>query len=180
MSLRLRELRRSDLGALNRWRHDRRVIDGLGTHYAYVAPEVDDAWFSAYLSDRQRNVRLVILDDELAAADEPIGCVYLLSINWVHRHAEFAIMIGREDCRGRGLGLRATAAMLAHAFRDLGLQRVWLHVHAQNTAARHVYERAGFKLEGTLRSALYKDGAFLDVHVMGILAHEHTPPQPAQ
>ena len=38
--------------------------------------------------------------------------------------------------------------------------------------ARHVYERAGFVHEGTLRDALLIDGTWVDAHVMGILADE--------
>jgi RimJ/RimL family protein N-acetyltransferase len=167
--MRLRELRREHLSVLNEWRNDREVVDHLGAYFAFVGPEVDNAWFDSYLSSRDRNVRLVLLGD----SDELVGCVYLLGISWVHRSAEFAIMIGRKDYWNRGLGSRATRAMLDHAFCDLQLNRVWLHVNHDNNRARRVYERVGFRHEGTLRSAVFKNGHYVDVDVMGILASEH-------
>jgi RimJ/RimL family protein N-acetyltransferase len=167
--MRLRELIREDLPTLNGWRNDRELVDHLGASFAFVGPEVDTAWFNAYLNSRDRNVRLAILGD----ADELVGCVYLLGISWVHRSAEFAIMIGRKDYWNRGLGRQATQAVLDHAFRDLQLHRVWLHVNHDNPRARHVYERVGFRHEGTLRSALFKNGQYVDVDVMGILASEY-------
>ncbi|HEY5436625.1 MAG TPA: GNAT family protein [Candidatus Limnocylindrales bacterium] len=41
-----------------------------------------------------------------------------------------------------------------------------------NPGARRVYERVGFVLEGTLRRAVFREGRYLDVHRMAILADE--------
>jgi RimJ/RimL family protein N-acetyltransferase len=161
---------------LNAWRADRAVVDGLGAGFAYIGQEVDDAWFASYLASRDRNVRLAILDEH----DELLGCIYLLGISWVHRSAELAIMIGRTDRWGAGVGAAATRAMLDHAFRDLQLMRVWLHVNRDNERARRMYERVGFRHEGTLRSAAFKSGRYVDVDVMSMLATEHPEPSSAK
>jgi RimJ/RimL family protein N-acetyltransferase len=166
--MRLRELRRDDLPALNQWRNDRDIVDGLGAHFAFIGPDVDAAWFAAYLNARDKNVRLAILDDD----ENLIGCSYLLDISWVHRSAEFAIMIGAKDRWKRGIGSQAARATLNHAFADLQLQRVWLHVNRDNERARRMYERVGFRHEGTLRSAVFKNGRYVDVDVMAILASD--------
>ena len=168
--MRLRELIREDLPALNTWRNDREVVDGLGAAFAFIGPEVDAAWFNAYLQSRDRNVRLAILNDE----DVLVGCCYLLGISWTHRSAEFAIMIGNKESRGRGFGRFATQAMLDHAFQDLQLHRIWLHVNCDNVHARKLYDRVGFQHEGTLRGAVYKHGRYLDVDLMAILATAHS------
>ena len=41
-----------------------------------------------------------------------------------------------------------------------------------NEQARRVYERVGFRHEGTLRRAHFLGGRNVDVHVMGLLAEE--------
>ncbi|GAA1127092.1 GNAT family protein [Citricoccus alkalitolerans] len=74
-----------------------------------------------------------------------------------------------SGARDRGLGSEAVELTLRHAFEDQGLHRVSLEVYAFNPRARHVYEKAGFRLEGTLREALLFDGEWVDAHVMGIL-----------
>jgi len=167
--MRLRELVRGDLPALNTWRNDREVIDGLGAPFKFVGPEVDANWFTSYVNSRDRNVRLAIIDED----EEFVGCAYLLDISWVHRAAEFAIMIGAKDRWGRGLGRKAIGAALSHAFDDLQLNRVWLHVNHSNARALHLYESVGFRREGTLRNAVFKNGQYWDVEVMAILAGEH-------
>jgi RimJ/RimL family protein N-acetyltransferase len=165
--VKLRELRREDLPELNAWRNDPEVVAGLGASFAFIGPEVDDAWFTAYLGRRHENVRLAILDGEVL-----VGCVYLLAIQWVHRSAEFAIVLGRKDRWRRGIGEEATRAALAHAFDDLQLERVWLHVNAGNVGARKLYEKVGFVLEGTMRRAVFKEGSYEDVLVMAVLSRD--------
>lgn len=77
-----------------------------------------------------------------------------------------------SGARDRGLGTEAVRLTLRHAFQDQRLHRVGLEVYDFNPRARHVYEQAGFALEGTMREALLFDGEWIDCHVMGILARE--------
>ena len=117
MAVKLRELQRDDLHLVNASRRSR------GGHMRRRASPSSgrggSEWLNRYLTQRHNNVRLAILDDD----NEPVGCVYLLDIHWVHRSAEFAILIGRKDRWKRGIGAWATRAMLRHAFDDLQLQR---------------------------------------------------------
>jgi RimJ/RimL family protein N-acetyltransferase len=77
-----------------------------------------------------------------------------------------------SGARDRGLGTEAVRLTLRHAFEDQRLHRVGLEVYEFNPRARHVYEKAGFTHEGTMREALQFDGQWVDCHVMGILARE--------
>jgi RimJ/RimL family protein N-acetyltransferase len=101
--------------------------------------------------------------------DRPIGTCGLMRIDWVGRSAGFGIGIGEPDAWGKGYGSDATELMVELAFGTLNLNRMWLEVFAGHDPARHVYEKCGFRLEGTQREAAYKDGAYLDVHLMAVL-----------
>ena len=76
--------------------------------------------------------------------------------------------------------------MLRFAFEELNLHRVELEVYDFNPRAMRCYEKAGFRLEGTRRQAHFHQGAYHDVHLMGILRDEFHPrvavaaPPPAQ
>lgn len=63
--------------------------------------------------------------------------------------------------------------MLRYAFQELGMHKVELRVAAGNSRAVHVYQRLGFRVEGTRRAASFHAGAFHDEHLMGILADEY-------
>ncbi|MCY1364512.1 Spermidine N(1)-acetyltransferase [compost metagenome] len=101
-----------------------------------------------------------------------VGAAYLLSIDWVVRDCEFAIWIGERDFQGRGVGTFATYKALEHAFLDLNLNRVYLAVIDNNERAIAVYKKSGFTVEGVQRQAVFKEGAYLDVVQMSILASE--------
>ena len=87
------------------------------------------------------------------------------------RGISYRTLIGPEGCN-RGLGTEATRLILGYAFEELGLHRVELEVFALNPRARHVYEKAGFVLEGTRRDALCFDGQWVASHIMAILEQE--------
>ena len=78
---------------------------------------------------------------------------------------------------GRGLGTEATRLVLRHAFAAEALNRVELEVYAFNPRARHVYEKAGFVHEGTMRQALRFDDGWVDAHLMAVLAADWTAAQ---
>jgi RimJ/RimL family protein N-acetyltransferase len=170
--IQLRELQRTDLPTINRWRQDRALTDQLGAPHRFIGLEIDERWFDAYLSRRGTDVRLAVC---MEGRHDPIGLVSLTGIDPVHRHAEFHILLGDREAHGNGAGTAATTAMLHHAFQDLNLHRVYLSVLAGNAAALRVYEKAGFRLEGTAREAAFKSGAYQDLLLMGILASEFTP-----
>jgi diamine N-acetyltransferase len=74
----------------------------------------------------------------------------------------------------RGIGSWALKRMVDRAFDDLGAHRVYLEVTADNTAARALYERTGFVLEGTWRDG-YRDaatGTFKDLCAYAMLARD--------
>ncbi|CAN0617503.1 GCN5-related N-acetyltransferase [Burkholderia multivorans] len=168
----LRELERADLAALNAWRADRELVGMLGGSFRYVNAEVDNKWFDAYLAGRSRTVRLAICTRSTGAM---VGVVYLLDIDWVNRSAEFAIQLGDAAVRGRGIGTEATRLALRHAFDDLNLHRIFLTVLATNTHAIALYEKAGFRAEGLLRQAAFKEGRYVDVIPMALLATDRPP-----
>ena len=72
--------------------------------------------------------------------------------------------------RGRGVATDATLAVARWAFSALGVKRLdWLAV-VGNTASRRVAERAGFTVEGTLRSRVHnRDGSRADAWIGSLL-----------
>jgi UDP-4-amino-4,6-dideoxy-N-acetyl-beta-L-altrosamine N-acetyltransferase len=167
--IKLRELERTDLPLLNRWRNDPEQIAPLGGAFRHVALGADERWYDAYAAARANNVRLAICEP----AGAMVGVVYLLDIDWVHRDAEFAIWIGDPAWRGKHCGERATRMALAHAFDDLNLERVHLEVLSHNERAIRLYERIGFQREGLLRNAVFKRGQRHDLVLMALLRDEH-------
>jgi diamine N-acetyltransferase len=73
----------------------------------------------------------------------------------------------------RGLGRRVLTEIIRTAFRELGAHRLFLDVFEDNGRARHLYESLGFKHEGIMREAAYRDGRWFDLHLMSMLESEY-------
>ena len=73
--------------------------------------------------------------------------------------------------RDRGIGRRLLQCTLDTG-KARGLERVTLHVHANNDRARRLYEKLGFKFEGVMRRGFKVDDYYDDVVVMGLLFEE--------
>ena len=102
-----------------------------------------------------------------------IGNIKLGPIRWIHRRADMGIMLGDRTRWGRGYGREAVALILGYAFEWLNLNKVTLGVDTDNVAAVRIYESLGFKIEGTQRRHLFRDGAYRDNHVMGFLQEDY-------
>jgi ribosomal-protein-serine acetyltransferase len=71
----------------------------------------------------------------------------------------------------RGFATEAVRALAEVGFRDLGAQRIEIHMSDDNVASRRVAEAAGFELEGVLRRAeRHLDGSLRDTRVYARIA----------
>ena len=68
---------------------------------------------------------------------------------------------------GRGVATAAVRLIVAYAFGQLGLRRVYAEVFGNNPASVRVLEKAGFGLEYRLPAVIVKDGEVLDLVAMG-------------
>jgi diamine N-acetyltransferase len=101
-----------------------------------------------------------------------IGGAALTEIDYDEAVAEFSIIIGEPDCRGKGYGTESTRLVLDYAFNALGLSNVMLRVFEYNYSARSAFEQAGFR-EFSRRRDCHLEGARLwDEIYMGCIAVE--------
>jgi RimJ/RimL family protein N-acetyltransferase len=90
--------------------------------------------------------------------------------------AEYGIVIGEQDCQGKGYGTEVTRLMLDYAFTVLGLHNILLTVVEYNLAGIHAYEKAGFRLIGRRRQAKWMNRKLWDVIYMDCLSTEFESP----
>jgi RimJ/RimL family protein N-acetyltransferase len=106
-------------------------------------------------------------------ADERLlGFLAVHSIEWNNQVGEISIGIGDPADWGKGYGGEAMRLALRYAFHELNLNRVWLTVISYNARAIHLYEKLGFRQEGSMREAVLRDGKRHDMMVMGLLRSE--------
>lgn len=162
-------LRALDVGDIDRtlaWHNNPELYRTLGDAFRFVSRTAEEEWLRRKSSFSSGEINLAIC---LEKTNQHVGNIYLREIDWIARHAVMHIFIGEPRWRHKGLGRAATECLLRHAFEDLNLRRVLLHVLADNSAALGLYRSLGFLVEGTLRQHAFKGGVFEDVIVMALL-----------
>ncbi|MFL6112828.1 MAG: GNAT family N-acetyltransferase [Catenulispora sp.] len=105
-----------------------------------------------------------------------LGMVSLHKIDFENSGGELGYRVA-PWARGRGVATTAVRTVTDWAFGYLDLTRVELFHALDNAASCRVAEKAGYRLEGALRSShRYGDGKLHDEHIHGRLA---TDPYPA-
>jgi RimJ/RimL family protein N-acetyltransferase len=166
--VRLTQVSRDNLPAYKRWMRDYEVQRFLARTPTPITDEAEEAWFESVAEDTGDYIFAIRTLD----GDTLIGNCGLHNVEAKNRLAEFGIIIGEKDYWGRGYGTDAARVILRFAFDELNLHRVELDVYDFNPRAIRSYEKVGFVHEATRRDALFRDGAYHDVHKMGILQRE--------
>lgn len=168
----LRALELSDAALVHKWHNDKNLYELLGGPFHFVSRHAVETWLdrkTCYAAPADE-VSLAIC---VVASDKHVGNIYLRHINWIDSHAEMQILIGDSSERSKGYGSSALRQILSYAFKDLGLNRIYLYVLTENAAAARSYEKTGFTLEGTLRGHIMKQGCRKDAHIMAISSGEY-------
>ncbi|MEU6985641.1 GNAT family N-acetyltransferase [Streptomyces sp. NPDC046324] len=83
-----------------------------------------------------------------------------------------------KEHRGRGYMTESVHAVARWAFTDLACTRLEWRAEVGNTGSRATAEKAGFRIEGVLRSALPNKGVLRDTWVGGLLPSDLGLPSP--
>lgn len=163
----LKLLDERDENDIVRWRNRKDIIDSLFSYKGVTITE-HRQWFDKYSRDDSR-IEFVISKKEDSLK---IGTIGLSSIDHRNQKAEYGILIGEAQERGKGFAYEASIAIVNYAFSELNLHKLKLNVFLDNPSAINLYKRLGFKEEGVLHQEIYKNSGFKDVMVMGLLKEE--------
>lgn len=165
----LRPAEKEDIPTFVRWFADAEMTRYLAAR-APFSRAMEERWFEQMAENQgKRAFHFVIC---LIDGDVPIGTAGFHGINWTEGNAEFGISIGEKAYWNQGYGTEALHAICDFGFGQLRLERIELEVYEPNKRAQRSYEKAGFRLEGTLRHAMFAEGQFWDIRVMALLRDE--------
>lgn len=156
-------------GSYLNWLNDQEVTKYLESgFFPYSKSNLKEYIISK--SFRSDAVMLAIVEKK---SERHIGNVKLEPINWIHRTAEFGILIGEKDVHGKGYGTQVLRLILDYAFFTLNLRKITLGVVAENTAAVRLYKKMGFVIEGTLKEQSFHNGHYCDTYRMGLFKKDY-------
>lgn len=124
-----------------------------------------ERWFSS--TQRSDTHRWIVADRD----DQPIGLTGLWDVDWHNRNALTALKIGGgQPRRGHGFGTDAIKTVMAYAFYDVGLVRLYSSILNDNLPSINAYvNKCSWSIEGTSRSHVWRHGKFVDLLQIGVL-----------
>ena len=155
-----------DVETYIKWMNDEAVAVNYSQYSSVVSSKNELKWLYEPGSGIHRYA--MVLND----GDVLIGSISLQNIDHLNRNAFLSIFIGEEEQRNKGYGAEAIRLILDYGFKTLNLHNIMLSVHAENYAGINCYKKVGFREAGRRREWVFKNGKYLDVIYMDILARE--------
>ncbi len=126
-------------------------------------------WIATHAGSVERGDGLTVAVERLA--DGALLGAMSLRIEREHERAELGYWIGRPYW-GSGYATEAAAALVAYAFEQLELNRVYAYHFSTNPASGRVLQKIGMRHEGTQRQHYVKWRELVDTDAYGILRSE--------
>ena len=142
--------------------------------FTYIPSDADESfvapWIGRYEAGWEDGSRagFAIRD---AATGAYLGFVAIVRLDLEKLQGEVGYMLA-PNARGRGAAAAAVALVTRWALDELALERLELRIDDANDASKRVAERAGYRLEGVLRSLAFKEGMRTDVGVWSRLRED--------
>lgn len=166
----LRAFEPDDYKTTIQWRRDDRIWDMLGGTKYFVSEAYEKKWVEDTIF-HSKDIKLAVC---LVESGRHIGNVYMTNINETSRSCVSHILIGERDCWGQGYAREALLIAIDYMLNERNMHRIQANVLASNLASLRMHQKCGYKLEGTLREAVYKNGQYQDVCVLGLVKGEQT------
>ena len=145
-------------GRWHEWLSDEETTRWLAARYWPNSREAQREFYEATKTSRERLV-LSIVDIE---TNRHIGVCNLSGIDWVHRYADIAVVIGEPSFRTGPCAVDVVALLLKIAFLRLNLRIVKGGYLSSNQATEAILKVFRFEEAGRFKGLFWFDGSYVD------------------
>jgi RimJ/RimL family protein N-acetyltransferase len=168
----LRPIQEEDWPRFEEWGKSREALWGPFQRFQMDhVPLLREAYQQTGLLKRESGLLLVeTIKDEQVIGYVRYTLLHVPDADLPHPEIGFGIPI--VSARGEGYATEAVRMLVEYLFAGYPVERVAAFTDHENRASQRVMERVGFRREGILRRAMFRDGQWRDVAVYGILRDE--------
>jgi RimJ/RimL family protein N-acetyltransferase len=167
----LRPIQRSDISYFLKWYNDPEVTQYLGMYLPMTEMAeqkyIEELGSSRATTDAQFVIEAIDGDKNIA-----MGSLGLHRINPKDHNATFGIAIGDKQFWSKGYGTEAARLIIRYGFEQLNLHRISSSAWFFNERSLRMHLKVGFREEGRRRENVYKNGAYHDEVMFGLLKEE--------
>ena len=165
---RMRPIEPKDLGFIQDLANDRHVA-GHVVGWMFPVSEHSQLEWLQNIQDAPNSRRFLVED----LKGTPLGISGLWDIDWQSRRALTATKLYAPHITQKGMGTDSIKTLMAYAFYDVGLNRLWGSILDFNGPSFGAYvKKCGWKVEGVLRQEVLRKGEFCDLYRVAILKSE--------
>ncbi len=163
----LRKISKNDTDFVFKSLNDDRI-----TAYLSMGPlktlEQSKRLIKSYLNYWNVKIQFNYLIEILEADRVKIGSTSLWSISWQHRRAQIGIWL-IHSFWDKGLGEKSLNLIKNIAFNHLKLNRLEAYIAVENKRSQYLFEKCGFKEEGTLKQYLNFQKKYHDAVILACI-----------
>jgi RimJ/RimL family protein N-acetyltransferase len=146
------------------WRNSPRIFKTC-RQFTIISKEAQEKWRAN--QDADPSIKMFGLYDDFGVCDGVCG---FTSIDLINRKAEFSLYISPNN-QGKGYAKEALYVLFRHGFEAFNLELIYGETFAFNKALK-LFEDFGMIKEATLRNRYYREGKYIDVHIISITKKE--------
>lgn len=166
----LKSVEPNDLEQLRAWRN----LPEYRKHfreYREISTQMQQRWYENSVVNDNKTLMFAVRDRK---TDVLLGCCGLCYINWVGRHADLSLYIGKDECYidDEGLAEESCVLLFNYAFGELGLNKVWTELYEFDDKKISLYSNLGMTIDGRWRKQYFYEGKWWDSLLLEILAEE--------
>jgi len=168
-TVRLRPIDPTDFSSVFAWYNDPEIV----APFDRFSVDTFDAFSHAVTSARDDPTSLAPrFAVERRDVGTVVGVVGHYRAHPVLEYIDVWYVLGDRAARGHGFGREAVGLLTGHLFGSTGVARIGATCDVDNVPSYRLLEGLGYRLEGTLRSALFHHGRWHDVRVYGVIRSE--------
>ena len=164
----LRALEPDDYKTSIEWRRDNEIWGMVGSTKYFVSEAYEKKWVEDTIFN-SRDIKLAVCE---VGSNKYIGNVYATDIDQTNRSCTTGVLIGNHDYWGQGYASEAIRLLLDYLFNERNINRVQAYVLESNVASMKMHQKVGYKIEGTLRQSVYKNGRYQDQVLLSVLRED--------
>lgn len=170
--VKLTTIEESDLEQLRYWRNLPEYRKYF-REYREISSTMQKKWFDQIVNNDDKTIMFAI---RMIENDELVGCCGLCYINWIHRHSDLSLYIGKNEAYidSEGIAEESCNLLFHYGFDELGLNKIWTEIYEFDTKKLDLYQKLHFHRDGFLRKQYFYDGKWFGSYLLSLLNEEFT------
>ena len=164
----LRKLEMADAESIAKYANNIKIANNVRNIFPHPYT-LEDA--RAFIDDCRHSEELCQYIRAIVVNQQAVGVIGCTRQTDVHcKCSEIGYWLG-EEFWGRGIVTNAVVQISREVFQCQDVARIFAEIFAFSTGSIKVLEKAGFQLEGKLKSSIYKNGVIYDSYIYGLIQH---------